>query len=391
MRDNPRKNGPGGSFLMHAAIAGWAKCLPPAILTNQDLATFLDTDDAWITSRTGMKERRISHVPGIELAIVAARRAIACAGLKGEDIELIIYGSCSNDETVPNSASGVQQRIGAKRAASFDVNTACTSFMYGLSIGTSMIKSGGFSNALVIGVELISQYLDWNNRNVAVLFGDGAAAMVLQASDKESGIVADKLKCYADDRQILRVRGMGTMYANLGVPYGQTRWDFDGQEIFRRAVEGMCEASLEAMRRAGIGMEEIALIVPHQANLRIIDAVARRVGAGPEKLFLTVQKYGNMSSATAPVALVEAVEEGRVKPGAFVLVPAFGGGLTVSAHLIRWGERTSPLQESDAELPPCSQSALELVNQIRARRAQGEVEAQRFETLHFSESLPAAS
>jgi 3-oxoacyl-[acyl-carrier-protein] synthase-3 len=177
----------------------------------------------------------------------------------------------------------------------------------------------------------------------------------------------------------------------LGVPYGQTRWDFDGQEIFRRAVEGMCEASLEAMRRAGIGMEEIALIVPHQANLRIIDAVARRVGAGPEKLFLTVQKYGNMSSATAPVALVEAVEEGRVKPGAFVLVPAFGGGLTVSAHLIRWGERTSPLQEGDAELPPCSQSALELVNQIRARRAQGEVEAQRFETLHFSESLPAAS
>jgi len=371
---------------MHAAITGWAKCLPPAILTNADLATFLPTDDAWITSRTGMKERRISHVPGIELAIVAARRAIACAGLKGEDIELVIYGSCSNDEAVPNSASGVQQRIGARAAAAFDVNTACTSFMYGLSIGTSMIKSGGFNNALIVGVELISQYMDWNNRNVAVLFGDGAAAMVLQASNTESGILADKLQCYADSRQILRVRGMGTMYANLGVPYGQTRWDFDGQEIFRKAVEGMSEASLEVMRRAGVTMKDISLIVPHQANLRIIDAVGRRIGASSEKLFLTVHKYGNMSSATAPIALVEAVEEGRIGSGALVLVPAFGGGLTLSAHLIRWGERTSPLLASDAELAPCSKSALELVNEIRARRALGESEARRFETLRFSES-----
>src|SRR5271165_5913907 len=257
-----------------------------------------------------MKERRISHVPGIELAIIAARHAIACAGLRGEDIELVIYGSCSNDETVPNSASGVQQRLGATRAASFDVNTACTSFMYGLSIASSMIKSGIVKNALVIGVELISQYMDWDNRNVAVLFGDGAAAMVLQASEQESGVIAEKLRCYADSRQILRVRGMGTMYANLGVQYGQTSWDFDGQEIFRKAVQGMGEASLEVMQRAGVTIDDIALVVPHQANLRIIEAVAKRAGAGPDKLFLTVQKYGNMSSATAPVALVEAVEEG---------------------------------------------------------------------------------
>src|SRR5882762_473002 len=148
-----------GVSLSHAAIVGWGKCLPPLILTNRDLATFLPTDDEWITTRTGMKERRISHVPGIELAIVAARRAIACAGLRGEDIELVIYGSCSNDETVPNSASGVQQSIGAVHAAAFDVNTACTSFMYGLSIGSSMIRSGIVNNALVIGVELISQYM----------------------------------------------------------------------------------------------------------------------------------------------------------------------------------------------------------------------------------------
>jgi 3-oxoacyl-[acyl-carrier-protein] synthase III len=372
--------------LSHAAIVGWGKCLPPSILTNQDLATFLPTDDEWITTRTGMKERRISHVRGIELAIVAARRAIACAGMSGEDIELVIYGSCSNDETVPNSASGVQQRIGAARAASFDVNTACTSFMYGLSIGSSMIKTGIVKNALVIGVELISQYMDWDNRNVAVLFGDGAAAVVLQASERESGVIAEKLQCYADARQILRVRGMGTMYANLGVQFGQTRWDFDGQEIFRKAVQGMSEASLDVMHRAGVTMDDIDLVVPHQANLRIIDAVAKRAGAGPDKLFLTVQKYGNMSSATAPVALVEAVEEGRVPPGGLVLMPAFGGGLTLSSHLVRWGERTTPIDPSDAELPPCSKTALEIVNEIRAQKKLGEADAKRFETLKFPEN-----
>jgi 3-oxoacyl-[acyl-carrier-protein] synthase-3 len=370
----------------HAAIVGWGKCLPPSILTNADLATFLPTDDEWITSRTGMKERRISHVPGMELAITASHRAIACAGLRGADIELVIYGSCSNDETVPNSASGVQQRIGAVNAASFDVNTACTSFMYGLSIGSAMIKSGIVKNALVIGVELISQYMDWDDRNVAVLFGDGAAAMVLQASEEETGIMAEKLQCYADARQILRVRGMGTMYANLGVQFGITKWDFDGQEIFRKAVQGMSDASLDVMRRCNVTMEDIALVVPHQANLRIIDAVAKRAGAGPEKLFLTVQKYGNMSSATAPVALVEAVEEGRVPPGGLVLMPAFGGGLTLSAHLIRWGNRITPLEVSDAELPPCSKTALQLVNEVRAQKKLGEKEAQRFSTLDFAEN-----
>ncbi|HEX3395908.1 MAG TPA: beta-ketoacyl-ACP synthase 3 [Steroidobacteraceae bacterium] len=370
----------------HAAIVGWGKCLPPLILSNQDLATFLPTNDEWITTRTGMKERRISHVPGIELAITAARRAIACAGMAGKDIELVIYGSCSNDELVPNSASGVQQRIGATQAAAFDVNTACTSFMYGLSIGSSMIKSGIVKNALVIGVELISQYMDWDNRNVAVLFGDGAAAMVLKESPSESGVIAEKLQCYADARQILRVRGMGTMYANLGVLYGQTTWDFDGQEIFRKAVQGMSEASLDVMRRAGVTMNDIGLVVPHQANLRIIDAVAKRAGASADKVFLTVQKYGNMSSATAPVALVEAVEEGRVAANSLVLMPAFGGGLTLSAHLIRWGDRLTPLAACDAELPPTTKTALDIVNEIRAQKKLGEAEAKRFETLRFPES-----
>ena len=371
--------------MTHAAIVGWGKCLPPSILTNQDLSTFLPTDDEWITTRTGMKERRVSHVPGIELAIVAAQRAIDCAGMRGEDIDLIVYGSCSNDELVPNSASAVQQRIGAVRAASFDLNTACTSFMYGLSVATSMIKTGIARNALVIGVELISRYMDWDNRNVAVLFGDGAAAVVLQNSEVESGVIAEKLQCYADSRQILRVRGMGTMYANLGVQYGQTRWDFDGQEIFRKAVQGMSEASLDVMQRAGVTMQDIEVIVPHQANLRIIESVAKRAGATMDKVYLNIHKYGNMSAATAPVALVEAVEEGRVKAGSLVLLPAFGGGLTMSAHLIRWGQRVTPLRASTAELPPCTKTALQMVNEIRAQKKEGEAAAQRFDTLRFAE------
>ena len=247
-------------------------------------------------------------------------------------------------------------------------------------------KTGIVKNALIIGVELISQYMDWDNRNVAVLFGDGAAAMVLKESQNESGVIAEKLQCYADARQILRVRGMGTMYANMGVQYGQTSWDFDGQEIFRKAVQGMSEASLDVLKKAGVSIDEVGLVVPHQANLRIIDAVAKRTGASADKVFLTVQKYGNMSSATAPVALVEAVEEGRVKPNSLVLMPAFGGGLTLSAHLLRWGERVTPLKTSDAELPPTSKTALEIVNEIRAQKKLGEAEAARFKTLTFPES-----
>jgi 3-oxoacyl-[acyl-carrier-protein] synthase-3 len=179
---------------------------------------------------------------------------------------------------------------------------------------------------------------------------------------------------------------MGTMYANLGVQFGQTSWDFDGQEIFRKAVQGMSEASLDVMRRTRVTIDDIALVVPHQANLRIIEAVAKRAGADPDKVYLTVHKYGNMSSATAPVALVEAVEEGRVPPGGLVLMPAFGGGLTLSAHLIRWGERMTPLQPCDAELPPSPKTALELVNEIRAQKKLGEAEASRFKTLSFPEN-----
>ncbi len=354
--------------MAYAAITGWGKCLPPAVLTNADLATFLDTSDDWIVSRTGMRERRISHVPAIDLAAVASSRALACAGLAARDLDLIVYGSCSSDEQVPNSASGVQVRLGAHDAGAMDINTACTSFLYGLSAASAMVRSGVVRNALVIGVELISPYMDWDNRNVSVLFGDGAAAVVLQSSDSELGVLGEHLGCIADARQTLRVRGMGCSYANQGVHYGDTLWDFDGQEIFRRAVKGMAQASEKALARCGIATGAIDLMVPHQANLRIIESVAKYAGVPMDKVFLTVERYGNMSAATVPVALVEALEAGRVRPGATILMPGFGGGLTVCSHVVRWGDRVTPLGVSPAELPPNHRTALEMVNAIRAHR-----------------------
>jgi 3-oxoacyl-[acyl-carrier-protein] synthase-3 len=351
-----------------AAITGWGKCMPPAILSNADLATFLETNDEWITSRTGIKERRISHVPMTALSHIAAARALACADLDAKDLDLIVLGTCSADETVPNTASGVQFMLGADKAAAMDVNTACTSFLYGLSTATAMVRTGVVRNALIIGVEVISPYMDWSNRNVAVLFGDGAAAVVIEASDEPTGLIAEKLGCDADARNTLRVRGMGTIYGNNGLQLGDTRWDFDGQEIFKRAVHGMSQASEDALARAGMTHDQIDLVVPHQANLRIIEAVAKRVDAPMDRVYLTVQRYGNMSSATVPVALVEALEEGRVKPNSLLLMPAFGGGLTWCAHVVRWGDRVTPLGKSELELPPANKSGLELVQEIIKRK-----------------------
>jgi 3-oxoacyl-[acyl-carrier-protein] synthase III len=352
--------------MTHAAITGWGKCLPPAVLTNADLATFLDTSDEWIVSRTGIRERRISHVPLEELGVVAARRALAAAGLEPDAIELIVFGTCSFDDQVPNQASGLQRRLGAKRAAAMDVNTACTSFLYALSTANALIRAGTVKTALVLGGELISKFMDWNNRNVAVLFGDGCAAVVLQATENREGLLAEKLGCDVEGRDTLVVQGMGCRYADRIRRYGDTQWIFEGQEIFKRAVVGMSEASRAVLEQCGLTSADVDLVVPHQANQRIIDAVAKRADVPSERVFVNVHRYGNMSSATVPVALVEALEEGRVKPGGTLLLPAFGAGLTWCAHLIQWGERVTPLGASDAELPPATRTALELIDAYRA-------------------------
>src|SRR5439155_12602913 len=354
--------------VIHAAITGWGKCLPPAVLTNHDLAGILDTSDEWIVSRTGIRERRISHGGREALGYVAAARALAAAGLPGNRVELIVFGTCSHDDQVPNMASGIQVRIGAQPAAAFDINTACTSFLYGLSAATALIRTQVVRNALVIGAELISPFMDWSDRDVAVLFGDGAAAVVLEASDREEGVLAEKLGCYGDAREILRVHGMGGRYANRGVLHGVTRWQFEGQEIFKRAVQGMCVASESALSRIGLKPDDVDLVVPHQANLRIIEAVAKRTHIPMERVYVNVQRYGNMSSATVPVALCEALEEQRVLPGALLLMPAFGGGMSYCAHLVRWGSRTTPLKSSTVELPANERSALQIVRECLERK-----------------------
>jgi 3-oxoacyl-[acyl-carrier-protein] synthase-3 len=353
---------------LYAAITGWGKCVPPAVLTNHDLASILDTTDEWIVSRTGIRERRISHVTLEELACVASQRALAAAGMAGSRIELVVFGTCSHEDQVPNMASAVQLRIGAAGAAAFDINTACTSFLYGLSTASALIRTGVVSNALVIGAELISPFMDWSDRDVAVLFGDGAAAVVLEASREPQGVLAQKLGCFADARESLRVQGMGGRYANRGVLYGVVRWQFEGQEIFRRAVQGMSGACEHALASAGFRVEDVDLVVPHQANLRIIEAVAKKTRVPAERLFVNIARYGNMSAATVAVALCEAVEEGRVRANALLLLPGFGAGLTYGAHLIRWGERTTPLAVSEAALPPTERSALELLADLNARK-----------------------
>ncbi len=356
--------------MTYAAITGWGKCLPPAVLTNQDLSAMLDTSDEWIVSRTGISERRISHVGLEELAYVAAARALAAAGLAGSSVELIVFGTCSHDDQVPNMASGIQRRIGAQPAAAYDINTACTSFLYGLSTATALIRTGVVRNALVIGAELISPFMDWSDRNVAVLFGDGAAAVVLEASAREEGLLAEKLGCYGEAREILRVQGMGGTYANRGVLYGITRWQFEGQEIFKRAVAGMSGACEEALARVHKSAAEVDLVVPHQANLRIIEAVAKRAGLPMERVFVNIQRYGNMSSATVPVALCEALEAGRVRAGALLLLPGFGGGLSFCAHAVRWGARVTPLGTTAAELPPNELPAAEILRRCLQRKTQ---------------------
>ena len=354
---------------MYAAITGWGKCLPPAVLRNEELAGLLETSDEWITTRTGIRERRVSHVSLGDMAHVAAQRALAAAALTGAQLDLIIFGTCSHDDQVPNMASGLQQRLGAKSAAAVDLNTACTSFLYGLSTATALIRTGVARNALVVGAELITPFIDWTDRNVAVLFGDGAAAVVVESTQREEGLLAERLGCDAEARDILRVHGMGGRYANRGLPYGLTRWQFEGKEIFKRAVHGMGEASAAALAKCGLDSSALDLVIPHQANLRIIEALAKRLNVSAERVFVNVQRYGNMSSATVPVALCEALEEGRVRPGALLLMPGFGGGLTWCAHVVRWGERVRPLGESDAELPASPRSGLEIVRQVLAARA----------------------
>lgn len=352
--------------MTYAAITGWGKCLPPAVVTNDDLATFLDTSDEWITTRTGMKERRISHVGVSELGYVAAARAVAAAGIDPLDIDMVVLATCTPDSGLPNCASNIQEKLGAKQAGAYDINTACTGFMYALTTASAMIKSGAIRSAVVIGSEAMSQLIPWMDRSISVLFGDGAAAWVLEASDEPEGILAERLGCISEARDILEIK---YGFTDPGQPRNDLcEWSFQGPDIFKRAVNAMAEASLETIEKAGIEASDISLCIPHQANKRIIDAVAKKAGVPSENCYVNVHRYGNVSAATVPVATVEALEEHRIHPGDYLLMPAFGGGLTWSAHLVKWGQRIKPKGSVDVELPPCEKTGLELIHMIMADR-----------------------
>jgi 3-oxoacyl-[acyl-carrier-protein] synthase III len=350
-----------GHTMNYANITGWGKCLPPAVLSNDDLCTIMETSDEWIHSRTGIKSRRVSHVSTSTLATLAARRALACAGLDADQLDGIILATATPGTLVPNCASAVQQALGARNAAVFDLNAACTGFVYALSVATALVQTGMMKKVLVIGAERLTTLLDWAKRDTAVLFGDGAGAVVVEACAQQSGLVANKLGCDGEAREILHIPNFGTDRIRFADIDGLFTFNFEGQEIFKRAVRGMGEAIGAVLAQANISPEQVDLMVPHQANIRIIETLAKRMNAPMDKVMINIENYGNTSAATVPIALCEALEQGRVAPNSWLLTAAFGAGLTWGAALIKWGDRVTPINHCDAELPPCNQTGLELI------------------------------
>ena len=345
----------------YAGITGWGKCMPPAVMTNDDMTTVIDTTDEWIKSRSGIEERRVSHVPGSDLATVAGHRALAAAGATVEEVDLLIIATCTPDTVIPSTAAHVQKKMGAKNAAVFDLNAGCSGFLYSLSVATAMIRSAGYTKALVIGSERITWFLNWSMRDSAVLFGDGAGAFVLEPSEVATGLLASHLGCEGEALEALEISNFGTAGNRFVDDYYDFNIRFDGREIFRRAVRGMAKEVRKVLGDLELQNEDIDLIIPHQANQRIIESLARHLKVPMSQVVLNIQKYGNTSAATIPVAMVEALEAGRIKPGDRLLLATFGAGLTRGAGLILWGQRTTPLGESDARLPPCDQTALEIL------------------------------
>jgi 3-oxoacyl-[acyl-carrier-protein] synthase-3 len=345
--------------MRYATITGWGKCTPPTVLSNADLETIADTTDEWITTRTGIKERRVSHVANSEMARVAAEHAVAAAGLDAAEIDLVIMATCTPDRLIPPSSSKVQHMIGATRAGTMDINAACSGFVYAYATADKMVRAGAADKVLVVGAERLSPWLDFTRRNTAVLFGDGAGAVVVEATNDPEGIMAFELRSDGSQGDILCVDNTGSQEGPRRDLLPDLR--MDGPEVFKRAVTMMGEASTNVVKKAGWSLDEVDLLIPHQANVRIIDATARRLKLPPEKVFVNIASYGNTSAATIPIALTEALQEGRVEPGHNLVFAAFGGGLTWAAAAVKWGSRTEPIGTSDAALEPTDATSLQLL------------------------------
>jgi 3-oxoacyl-[acyl-carrier-protein] synthase-3 len=321
-------------------IIGLGKYLPEKCLTNAELEKMVDTSDQWITERTGIKERRIAREDEAtsDMAVNAAKRALADAGLKAEDMDMIIVTTITPDMFFPATACIVQNKLGADRIPAFDISVACSGFIYGIAIANQFIKSGAYKHILVISAEKMSSVTDWTDRSTCVLMGDGAGAAVL-GEVQEGGILSVYLGADGSKGNLLNMPAGGSR-----LPASSSTVDkrlhflkMQGNELFRHAVRIMAEAALKATEPLGLKGSDIDLVIPHQANARILKAVARRMGIDPEKkLYLNIAKYGNMSAASSAVALVEAVEEKRIKKGDTILLDAFGAGLTWGAIVIKW-------------------------------------------------------
>jgi 3-oxoacyl-[acyl-carrier-protein] synthase III len=320
-------------------ILGVGKYLPEKILTNAELERMVDTSDEWITTRTGIRERRIAAPleATSDLAANAARQALADAGIEGKDLDLIIVATITPDHQFPSTACYLQSLIGASGAICFDISAACSGFIYALACAESFIKSGACKHALVVGAEVMSRITDWQDRSTCVLFGDGAGAAIVGEVDSggilSSHLVADGTKTGLLD---LPAGGSRLPASEATIAARQHYLHMEGNEIFKIAVNSMTDAAQEALTKAGLKCADVNWIIPHQANIRIINAMAKRLGFVNAQIYLNIERYGNMSSASTATALCEAVQEKKIKKGDVVLVVAFGAGLVSGATIIKW-------------------------------------------------------
>jgi len=326
--------------MKRVGIIGVGKYLPKRVLSNRDLEKIVDTSDEWITTRTGIKERHLvsSHEAASDLATNAAKEALKDAGIKPQDLDLIIVATITPDMQFPSTACFVQAALGAKNAVCFDISAACAGFVYAIIVAQQFIAQGTYKNALVVGTEVLSSITDWQDRSTCVLFGDGAGAAVLSEVKSAAGILSTYLGGDGSMADLLMLPGGGSRNPATHKTIDKRLHciKMQGNKLFKLAVKIMAEAAQIALKKAGLKCEDIDLVIPHQANVRIIMAMAKRLGLPSDRIYVNIEKYGNMSSASTATALCEAVRVGRIKKGDIVLLDAFGAGLVWGACLIKW-------------------------------------------------------
>ena len=324
---------------MATKIVGLGMFAPPKKLTNHDLEKMVETNDTWITERTGIKSRRIAELgtANSDLGLLAAQKALADAGIRADEIDLIVVGTCTPDMPLPSTACFLQMKLGARNAFAMDVNAACSGFLYALSTADALIRAGRGKKALVLGSEILSSVTDYTDRATCILFGDGAGAAVLAECPDGDGILSCHLHSDGNLWELIHCPGGGTV--NPLTPDLISRRmiyiRMMGNETFKHAVTKMGEVALKALSQNGYKIEDVALFIPHQANLRIVNSVGKRLGVPPERIFVNLDRYGNTSAASIPIALAEAKAQGRFRPGDLVLLVAFGAGLTWGSVLMR--------------------------------------------------------